>query len=72
VPQALGRRGRLGSRWPALRCRRALLSAPYRGRHPSARLGDGRRFALGRDDKSSLKLTGETVHKARADNRMEL
>jgi hypothetical protein len=37
-----------------------------------ARRGGGRRFAVGCDDIAALQLRGETVHKARADNRMEL
>ena len=54
---------------PRGRGRSSRPSAPRLGRHPSARLGGGRRFALERDDEAPLQLRGQTVHKARADNR---
>jgi hypothetical protein len=47
-------------------------SAPHLARQLFARLGAGRRPALGRDDKATLNVRGETVHKARADDEMPL
>jgi hypothetical protein len=37
-----------------------------------ARLGGGRRFALGRDDIAPLQVRGEAVHEARPDDGMLL